>query len=197
MKIHKSAFAIRHAITKEPSRYCLNTMRISDGHAQSTDGKIAFDVELADTDHADYPLIDGVEPVDETVMVSKDTAQALVKSLPKRSTLPVLLNAMVGKVGGKVVLITTDLEHPQRFGTEDTNDNWPNFSMIAPKDEPKAVTSLSVEYIIMLGKVLKEFYGTADRAVKLELRGEDDVIILTGENEQDQKVTVYLMPRKM
>lgn len=209
MKLHKSIFSIRHALTTKESRYLLGNIRIHNGRAQATDGKFACDVQLGDTDHKAFPVIAGVEPLDpDALMIPKDTADKVWKSLPKKSTLPVLQEAMIGQNGQEFpVIVTTDLDNSQQFKTGDPAQTFPNLDMVMPpKGKIVGRITLDLHILEKIVKVLKDFSGSKPEETPVSIvvyedkeeRGEPSTLpaMMYADNGTGQRIRIAVMPMK-
>ena len=107
MLLNRSILNLAKLASKEASRYTLQAIAVEKDQAVVTDGHIL--VTVGNTSPAaddSFPQVAGLEhktfsegPMIENVLVSRETALAALKALPKKSTIPVLANAAMGKNG--------------------------------------------------------------------------------------------------
>ena len=201
--LHRAVFAVRHCLTNEESRYCLNHIKITANEAQATDGHIALRVQTNGLENAAFPSqvpgLTAIKPVNEDVeeiRLSKQTADKLFKALPKNGLLPVLQNAYIGQDDDKPVIAVTDLDSSQIFRTEEVTGQFPDLDALKKSEEPKARVCLDAFYLNEMCKVLRDFHTIkqGECPILFELWEKGDCIVMSARNDTGQKLKAYLMP---
>src|SRR5206468_12869383 len=112
--------AVLQATTADDTRYYMDGVQIRpDGTIAGTNGHVAFvAADKAPYQDEDFPQTDPPYqgPIEQPVLVSKATAEALIAATAKKAkTIPILTAIQVGKNGtcGGGIAVATDLELPR------------------------------------------------------------------------------------
>jgi DNA polymerase III sliding clamp (beta) subunit (PCNA family) len=156
--------AVLPATTDDDSRYFLRAILIEpDGRCLATDGHILL---VARDEHpepdADFPSVDAAPfhgSPEKGVLLPTTSAQSLLKTIPKKSTIPILHGVQISTNGEKgCTVVATDLQsintvHVQENGKDGTFPNYKN--VIPPADRPCISVCLSLQ-------VLKDLIKSAE-----------------------------------
>ena len=93
---------IARLAAKDESRYMVTGVRVSPSETIATDGRQLTRVTTPKFKADDFPVKDGFKPTTtfEPFILPAQSALAIAKALPKKSTLPILLNAAIGEHRG-------------------------------------------------------------------------------------------------
>lgn len=182
------------------TRYTLAGIAIEPKSTVVTNGHYLVTVEHGELSEENFPATPGLEhkklengaAVSERVMVSRESALAASKALPRKSTIPILLNAALGKDNS---LYVNSLHSVQSFKSENTG-KFPEWSTIIPKEKPQAEIVLNAEYLEMLAKFIRENGNSQVTAVRLTLYGDTTSMRFDALTASGQHVMALLMPMR-
>lgn len=153
MLVTKAHLCVRHAASKDETRYNLNGVRFrgversADGGApfpvtEATDGHMLIRVTAASNPDAEMPPITGMEgseldPVPFILpLKAADELAALLKKADKRLNMPILANALLdvphANSNGSVRFAITDLERVSRVESRKIDGEYPNVDSVIP-----------------------------------------------------------------
>ncbi len=207
MLFNRSAFVVRHAASRDETRYHINGVRFeADGTLVATDGHRLYRVETPAEmlDPADFPDCGDVTPTEdalEAFTLPLAAANAIVKAIPKNGTLPALRHARLDvaatNANGRARLVTTDLETVAPLEARKLEGDFPNYRQVMPEGEPVATVAFNAKYLADAAKAVVEFTGNPRAALKLELFGELSPARITATNADGQTFTAIVMPMRL
>jgi len=163
------------------SRY--GNIRCAPGVTEATDGHIAVRLtDRAPFPSAEFPLVPDTTPHDAPVLVPIDAAKSAIKAMPKKTTLPILASAYVGKtlpsgqVPEAITLTTTDLAARSTYTIDTADQSFLDLNRVIPTFTTDAAIDcvkvcLSVEVLETLLKAVKASEPTgATPTVTIALR---------------------------
>jgi len=210
MLLNRTTLSLAKLAPKEESRYTLSAIAVEKDVAAVTNGH--YLVTFTHPKYFGEKLIEESYPVTpglthrmvkdgETVLVARDAALAALKSIPKKSTIPILQNAAMSEDGK---LVTNDLETVAQFKS-DVGGNFPNWRAVVP-DYPVAFeVCVSAEYLEVLGKFFRESLGERHtKAVRMTFYQDDKPMYdgrrcpramrFDARTDEGQDITAVLMP---
>ena len=207
MLVSKTALSVRHAASKDATRYNLNGVRFeSDGRVIATDGHRLYTVTPPEEkpDPREFPAIPGVEDPGGSAPLEPFTlplaaADAVAKAIPKRG-LPILKNALLDVDGTngseKARFVTTDLEVTTPIEALKIDGDFPDWRQVMPDGEPTVKLALNWQYLADLGKALNEFCpGSREKLVTIEIIDEMSPVKFTAKNpDTGEEFTGLIMP---
>jgi hypothetical protein len=175
MLLNPKVLRLSKAASKEPQRETLACVHIrADGSAEATDGHML--VRWTPTEKLDpkeYPIIEGVnaggvdeegnplEPELEPFMLPRESAEGILKALPKgRTTFPILRNVLLDtektNADGNAVMAVTNLETAQVFKPRKTEGQFPDLDKVIPTGKRPAIRmGFDLHYLGILLDTLK------------------------------------------
>lgn len=193
MLLNRSILGLAKLASKKQSRYTLQAIAVGKEQAVATDGHIMAVVQTKPMDDSAMPVIEGMAPRTladgEQVLVSAEAASAALKTIPKRSNLPILQNAAMGADGK---LYTTDLENVSAFSHK-VEGKFPDWKAVIPREAPVAEVSFDARKMIQLCDYIKQF-SDAPCAVRLTIYSTQTAIRLDARTADGADITCLLMP---
>jgi DNA polymerase III sliding clamp (beta) subunit (PCNA family) len=155
--------------------------------AVATDGYIMGKVVQTVPSVDDFPRIDGVDNKEITeAYIDRDVALKAIKSIPKKTALPVLTFALVQEE----FVTVTDLDTYTTFRKTPPEGDYPKHDELIPEPAEKQVT-LNPKYLI---KALKMFDKHEGMTIEF---GKDKLSpVVLRSNSGGVKKTVLVMPLK-
>jgi len=203
MLLTKAELDLARLTPKGESRYMVNGIAVRERDTAATNGHWAVTVAHSAFADDDYPQTAGLEhatPNGTAALLHRDTALGALKALPKKTTIPVLACAALGK--DSRVYVNT-LDSVQTFGKEGgMGGQFPNIEAVIPKDDkPLAVVGLSAAYLRELADFI-ERHGAEDSrsgerrcvGVKLTIYGAERPVRFDAKTKDGQDVMALLMP---
>lgn len=179
MLVSKAQLTVRHAASKDTSRYNLNGIRFeADGRTVATDGHRLYTVTAEVPSDDDYPNVADVENTSEPLepfILPSETADRVRKAIPKKQRAPILeyarLDVASTNANGSARFVTTDIENAQVVEGRKIEGEFPDWRKVMPEEGKAQVTvTLNWQYLADIGKALNEFApGSRGKAVKLEI----------------------------
>lgn len=200
MLLNKWNFGLHRFAARDESRYSIGVVRVVEDATISTDGHRLTRLTIPKAEAENFPQMEGINPaasVNGGVSLSVEDAKRIEKMLPKKSTIPILVNAALdpGEVKAETVKVgMTDLETPQVLSCQRQTGQFPNWEIVIPKDEPVLTIDLDAK---LLGELLDYVAKFDDREhrVKLTLYNQDKAIRLDAHNDESgQDFMGLLMP---
>lgn len=144
MLVSRQALEVWRASSNDGGRYSLcGVLFEADGSAVATNGHwLAKFTPARKTDALEFPHVEGCNAASPGELIPfimpLDSLKALLKSLPKRQTLPVLeyaaLDVEQTNANGHAVLAVTDLENPQVSKPKKVEGTFPMYQNVIPTD---------------------------------------------------------------
>jgi len=150
MLVTKAHLAVRHAASKDKTRYNLNGVyfrgvthegEVAYPVTEATNGHMLLRITAAVSPDADFPAVAGLtlSAEDPTPFILPvDAADDLAARLKKkpRTTMPILADAVLDvpytNANGKALFVLTDLETAQRVEARKIDGWWPNTDSVIP-----------------------------------------------------------------
>lgn len=167
MLFDKASFAVRHAASDDAERPVLTGIYIeTDGTTVATDGCLLAKVSPCDSAPCDddFPkmrkeLVGNAAPF-EPFILPRESANAIVKAIPRIKRLPILNHARLFESetmgNGSALFGVTDLETPTEFRAQKIDHEFPKYQKVVPAGEPAVRISFSVSMLERLVKIAKE-----------------------------------------
>ena len=208
MLYSKAHMAVRHAASKDPTRYNLNGIHFqADGDTVATDGHILLQAHAERPPDEEFPSVEGYEPDADpqldSFILPLETVNALVKKLPKNPFSPVLacaaLDVKRANTNGAARFYTTDLETTQTTEGKKVDGEFPNTKQVKPEGEPDATVCLNLDLLERVHKAVKEFRSSSSQkpAVKIELRGELSAVRIEFYDPNVGTLEALVMPMRL
>jgi DNA polymerase III sliding clamp (beta) subunit (PCNA family) len=149
--VNRGSLSAVECASNEVSRYTCNAVLVTKDKTIATDGhRMAIITHpTINAENKDFPNIDGFTATPRPTngwkrLISIDTMKAVAKSLPRKSTIPVLLNAAINATGQ---IATTDLDLPTVRQAVEVSGQFPEYERAIPTGAPQAVVSLDVNLL--------------------------------------------------
>ncbi len=189
MEYTKAHFAVRHAASKDETRYNLNGIHFeSDGSTVATDGHVLIHASPAmdpgATGEAQCSNLEAFE-------LQLPQIEKLRKLIPKAGHVdldPALTNA-----NGAAHFVTDD---GLTYDLPKSDEGYPSWQQVLPKDEPAVTLGLNVVLLERICKAVREFAPKDQTAVKVEVFGELQPVRITSEGP-DGELMALLMPMRI
>src|SRR5689334_19472708 len=113
--LNRANFAVLHAVSKEESRYTLNAMHLDEDCTAATDGHLLITVSHPKARPDNFLCIDGLpnSGADTALLIHVEDAKKIAKSIPRRTTMPILHHAAICRDDKGVARAgVTDLDSP-------------------------------------------------------------------------------------
>ncbi len=186
---------------KENARYSLTGVRLTltpDGYrADATNGRYLGTVTGPYPEAADqYPEIPALESAPAGAgqgVIPVQAWEAAFKLPPRRTPKPILAHVAAALGRDLVTFAATDLERARCEQSRLLDGKFPDVDAVLPKKAVKARVRLSAKYLTELVKAAAAFCTDGTDGVEIELRGEQEAVIVRTANG-DQKFTGVLMP---
>mgnify|MGYP001608434969 CR=1 FL=1 len=144
--------AVLPATASGDTRYSLHAINVRpDGTVEATDGHIAIQArEKGRLPDEDFPIVPGVESFhgnpDGNVLIPVDVVKAMLGTMPKKTTLPILHAVQLAKKGteGAATITATDLQAPRVAKIDPSAaGQYPSIDRVMPAaDKPDTVELL-------------------------------------------------------
>ena len=165
MLYSRAHFAVRHAASKDESRYNLNGVHFrADGSTEATDGFMLIRVKAEVPPDDEHPR--GCEGKPEAFTLPIDAVDRIVKGLPKRNKIPILdyavLDVPATNANGSARFVSTDLESDAVTEARKVEAEFPDTGHIL-KPEREAETpafAINLDLVVRLAKAVREFTGS-------------------------------------
>lgn len=206
--LNKHNLRVARFASKESSRYTLQAILVEPSATVATDGHTLVWVSTPTDKPEDFPVVDGApKPTREFApfLLALDAAAAIEKALPRKSTIPVLMNAAIstepnGDGASRPVITVTDLETPQVFRPGKVDGRFPQYENVMPKEDAKPVFTIELDAAKLeaLSKAFREFTHESNpqhHTVRIEFYGADKAVRFDA-NNCGQGMTGLLMPHK-
>ncbi len=196
----ENSLAVKRACSKDDTRPALQNVLLTDGVALATDGHALFRVGATKEfqEPEDCPKI-GIMPINSRVLIPKDSADRLLKAIPKRSTLPVLHGFWTGTNGSKAVqAVATDLDCNTVVKTDDSS--YPDTDASWPDGEPYFEVAISGDILKQLAEFVKRAHpDSLTQMIKFTFRKDPGTAICFdgGTNNRGQKIDGLIMPLRI
>src|SRR5262249_5498704 len=143
-----------------------------------------------------FPSIDGFKPNGFAgCLLPLDACKEIGKSLPKKSTLPVLLNAAITTHDEKIHVAVTDLDNPKLFSPRAVTGQFPNWEAVMPKRPASHTITVNADYLMRIAKFAAGFADNRTKPVRIQFFGADNAMRFDATNpETAQGFTAILMP---
>ena len=184
-------------LSDDDTRYALTSINIRPECVEATNRHVLVQIPHDKLDPADFPLVPGAPTeAPDTFLLPGDTAKALLKALPKKSTTLILTYAQVGVREGSVVGAVTDLDTATVPTARLPESTFPNSSKAIPQRTAPlfALGAPALERLLKVAKATDKvlprlmFYAPKDKdsAIRIEIPHE----------ESDKPIVAVIMPCK-
>jgi DNA polymerase III sliding clamp (beta) subunit (PCNA family) len=183
----------------DASRISLNGILVSPEATVATNGHYLAWVSTPTGQSVDsFPIVAGAPALTDTFkpfILGTDAARDIAKSLPKKTTIPILANAGIGFEAEKPVIVTTDLENPKVFRPHALEGQFPNFDVVMPKDKPTFQITVNSEYLAKIAKAFSDFQPKTSKGLRMSFYDKGSSIRFDAVNgDTGQGMTAVLMP---
>lgn len=182
-------------------------LHVTNNYTEATDGHIAVRVEALKQDPEDMPGCPGEfnqAPIEEdfNVIINKDNAAKLLKSLPK-SSLPIIDRKTWVYSNDKEMIgfSMTDLESWNPLILRKEEATFPDIDAVLPKEDKQGF-EITLDANI-LSKLANFYASNCKNSIKLIFHKDDSgdlnpdgIIMFQGVTEDEQRVSSLLMPMK-
>ena len=194
MLIDKISIAAKEMTSKDETREALNYLLITNDTTVATDGKVLIEIGNPKQSIDEYPATD-LKNIDTPVLLHSDTIDKVEKNIPKKPTLPILKNALIGKrdKDNEICIYTTDLQSPQTITQKIDDVTYPNYKQVYPAGKPVCEVTLAVDNLKKLVTVMEKI--KKHNTVKLSFYGENNPVRFES-NVDDRTIQCLIMPGK-
>lgn len=204
--LNRHNLALVELASKDACRFALCGVYVEAGRTIATDGHCLGIVDTPKVEAIEFPDAGDVETPTAALkpaIIPTDGCKAIAKALPRRSHLPVLLNARVDvnrtNANGSVRVVSTDLETTTPVDVKKIEGEFPDVSQVLPSGEPVLTIGFNALLLARVLKVAGTMARGAANGVKLEFfdkKGTGPVKI-TCETEEGQAATFLVMPVRL
>lgn len=218
--LNKANFLVTEFASKEESRYALTAIQVRPEATVATNGHYLAWISTDSADPQNFPVVEGFEGGQKhfkPFLLDVESAKAIAKALPRKTTIPVLQYAAVHVNGvtvespdgtktqdqdkgiQSVSLAVTDLERPQVFRPRVPEGQFPKFEQVIPDWEKDVAFEISVDpaYLATIAKSALDFQkGKAKPILRMKFYTPDKAIRFDATNDNGQGMTVVLMPMR-
>jgi hypothetical protein len=197
--LNAHSLAVAEFASKEESRYTLKAVQVTMEEVVATDGSCLVRVDHPQTKLDQFPNVPGaVKTVEaESFLLERDAALSVAKTIPKKTTIPILNHARVGvDEEGNIQAVTTDLETHRPVTIRKVTGQFPNWKRLWPKNPPKVKIGLSANYLAQLAKAAAKY---SDRSGYMEISIWDEhstVRFDAYDSDTNQHWSALLMPMR-
>lgn len=211
--LNKANFLVTEFVSKEESRYSITAIQVRPEATVATNGHYLAWVSTDGQDPANFPVVEGFDGGQKDFvpfLLDVESAKAISKALPKKTTIPVLQYAPVHVNGvtvespdgskqedaskgvKSVSLCVTDLERPQVFRPRVPEGQFPNFQAVIPDWERDVAFEITVDarYLATIAKQAAEFIGKDKPHAELRMKFYKQEVI-PAEKASDGKKRTY------
>lgn len=143
-------------VSKNEDRYVLQAINIRPTDVEASNGHVLVRIPHAGADVNEFPLVEGAptEAPDAPFLLPADLAAAVLKTLPRKQTLPILEYAKVGTRKESVIVATTDMNTASAPSARLPEGAFPNADRVLLK-RSKPLFALRISELERLCKVGK------------------------------------------
>ncbi len=199
--VHKSELELVKALGSDSEmagRYMTAAVAVTPKYSEITNGHFLVRQYADRLPIADYPDKGRPEGLDTDpgpapILIPMAVAKAAAAALPKKSTLPILTTALVGRQNGSTVVESTDLDSWNVKKIESVAGAWPDTEKVIPNGSTVATETIGFnpDYLMRIGKLFKD---RGVKAVKMELYGPGMAVKMTGAIPDGGRLEAVLMP---
>lgn len=215
MLLESRDFAVRHAASKDETRYNLNGVHIKDvggnrAQLEATNGHFAL--RITQSEHApldgEFPTVPGMGAmgtVGEGFILPIGGVEQLRKAIPKgRQSMPILARAVYDQGfedsenrNGSVRFWTTDLETATAITIRPIDGEFPDISAVIPDEGIDGSIQCTVDprYLLQICQAAIEFAGPK-AMISIQNCGQGDPLLFQVEAQAGGKLTGCLMPMR-
>lgn len=199
MFIDKASITIKDIASGDESRYVINYVLVKNDVSIATDGKILIEVDNPKNRTEEYPATEGLLNIkDKDMLIHKNTLERVDKIIPKKTTLPILKNAIVCSTGktDEFSIYTTDLVNPQVITQKIEEGEYPKYEQLYTQKKSVTEITLSISVLNRLVKTLSKINKTGN--VRLLFYGDGEPVKFESnvDRNKDRKVKGLIMPIK-
>ena len=197
---NKGNFSIAALTEKEKWGSNIKSMvHITPDYTEATNGHYLIRVERPEVKREEIPNgKDGEEPIEMDLMMlmSRDRALQIEKSIPKNGNAPILNNSWpVNNNGDSITFLTTDFQRQDLIKAEKEEGKFYDTESLWPKDQPSLEIGFDADYMIKLCQQFKKIADSRRTIVKLSLYDESHAMQMeTKNNSTGQEIKALLMP---
>ena len=192
MLVDKHALRILAAASKDPSRYALNGLHVTETGLEATDGNILARVSLPDFLPDDAPTSwqpMAAESLAGTILDGKALAQ-VAKAIPKKERIPILQCAAIGKNGKGGQAVTGLPDEESRLAVPFVDATYPKTQEAYPKGKPVFQVALNARLLGVLASL-----GENDKRIILSFHGPEQAVEFQIDGERP--ITGLVMPMRL
>lgn len=204
--LNKHNLELAKLASKEENRFLLQGILVQPESTVVTDGQVLMEVTTADFRAADFPQPPGIASATDEwkpFVLSAQDALAIAKTIPKKTTTPILSNAAVATPNGDdhMTIFTTDLERHNPVTVRKLTGTYPDYKrVIWPAEEAEFAINVNARN---LADVL-DFVAKFNESKRSETQPPDCVLRFKSNREAiridarvrggDQKLTALVGP---
>ena len=201
---NKKQLQVFKATSKDETRPALNGVLFEENKVVATDGHRLVVVENKPMDEKDWP-VNGVNwntDNNDSFIVNRKSIEKAIKNIPKSKGRPILENVAIGLTEkGKATLQTTDLEHTDNIVTETAEGRFPDYKLVLPdvhskKTEYKSKVAVNAKYMKEAFELMGNLTDESGN-VQIHIKDQNSSIVLTCEDQDNNKTTAVIMPMRM
>jgi hypothetical protein len=158
--LNKHSLEVAEFASKVESRFTLKAVQVTMEETVATNGHYLVRVSHPEQKLQQFPNVAGTVPTVETesFLLARDGALSVAKTIPRKTTIPILNHAKVGvDAEGNVQAVTTDLETHRPVTIRKVAGQFPQWKGLWPKNAPKVTICLDATYLAQLAKAAAQF----------------------------------------
>lgn len=196
---NKQNFIIKDFCAKNSVRPELNGIFVEPNRTTATDSVCLLSVSKPKASIADYPKVpDKPAPLENFkpfILPSQD-AEIILKTLPKKASLPILEHAVIYKTTPETAEIgITDLQSNQTITPKVIQGEYPKFQDIMVERGGFTEILINPEFLQKIGKFFSQFTD-GYKGITMKIPKEPDTPIRFYAKTEMQEATAILMPIK-
>lgn len=191
--------------SKEASRFTLNGILVTPNETVATDGHRLTMVTTPTVKGggvASFPELPGftIDGNWKPFVMPTDVAADLLKKIPKKSKIPILMHAAIGARsanGERIQVATTDLSTNTILDVRPVAGNFPDWQRVMPSGEIKGAISINARYLADIGSFIAS-HGERLPTCTILYRGHDRPLEIVAKiSDTNQQIRSVIMGVKM
>jgi len=194
MLVNKKALVLREVLEKRND--ILGNLYVTKEKVVATDSKMVLELKNPDQKLTkDFPQLSNLNSTEKPCLLSPQTLAKIEKNLPKKTSLPIIENFIIGENEKDINIFTTDLENSVIISQKRVEGDYPEIEKYYPQSEPILKIILNVNLLKKLTKVIEKLSNVEHLGIEFSFfSSHSPVVINYASNET--KIKGMLLPMK-